>query len=128
MQWDFGIAEPRWLWVEGRLEITYQSLCVCVCVCVCAHARVREHENPVENTDSLGPPLVVILRAGWENLYSEAADLLTCIKIPEIFLSLRDKGLLLSRPGQNQLNLVLGQNLSQSRSTEQREEAHGSPG
>lgn len=58
-----------------------------------------------------GPPVVPFLRVGQGNLYSEAAGQMNCMMIPAIFLSLKDKGLLLIRPWQNSLNLVLGQNL-----------------
>ena len=57
-----------------------------------------------------GPSMVLILRSGQENLYSEADGLLNHVEIPEIFLSLKNKGLLLIRPGWKSLNHVLGQN------------------
>lgn len=99
MRWDFDTAEPTWLWVEGRLQIAEES------VCVRALESCGKYRLP-------GPPVVLILRSGQENLYSEADGLLTCVEIPEIFLSLKDKGLLFTRPGQNSPQLVLGQNLS----------------
>jgi len=92
------------------------SLCVCVCAPVyvltqgvCAYVYALAQES-CGKSRFLGPSMVLILRSGQENLYSEADGLLSHVEIPEIFLSLKNEGLLLTRPGQNSLNHVLGQN------------------
>lgn len=59
MRWDFDTAEPTWFWVEGRLQIPEES------VCARALESCGKYRLP-------GPPVVLILRSGQENLYSEA--------------------------------------------------------
>ena len=92
----------------------YLDVCVCACVYVltqgvCAYVYVLAQESCGKSRFP-GPSMVLILRSGQKTLYSEADGLLSHVEIPEIFLSLKDKSLLLTRPGWNSLNPVLGQN------------------
>ena len=75
-------------------------MCVCAPVYVltqgvCAYVYVLAQESCGKSRFP-GPSTVLILRSGQENLYSEADGLLSHVEIPEIFLSLKNEGLLLT--------------------------------